>query len=70
MQARSAGLTVGNGGLGVCDTMSGCHAHDVKAIGEGIEEARRVVQWPGVKAVFLGAPLATAGYAAFLMAHE
>jgi hypothetical protein len=71
IQAKSPGPTVGNTGFGTCVKMGGCCQEKVVAADEnGIQELAAALAAPGVKAIFVHFPMSTAGYAAFLMAHQ
>ena len=71
IQAKSPGPTVGNTGFGPCATMGGCTQERVMpANKDGITLLADELAKPGVKAIFAHFPLSTAGYAAFLMAHQ
>ena len=71
IQAKSPGPTVGNTGFGTCAKMRGCcQERVVSASQHGIQELAGALAEPGVKAIFVHFPLSTAGYAAFLMAHQ
>ena len=51
--------------------MGGCVQEKVlQASKQGIEQLLSVLAEPGTKAVFVHFPMSTAGYAAFLMAHQ
>jgi hypothetical protein len=71
IQAKSPGPTVGNTGFGTCAKMGGCvQERVVKASQPGIQSLANALSQPGVKAIFVHFPQNTAGYAAFLMAHQ
>jgi hypothetical protein len=71
IQAKSPGPTVGNTGISTCAKMGGCVQERVmKADQQGIQELAGWLAQPGVKAIFAHFPMNTAGYAAFLMAHQ
>jgi hypothetical protein len=71
IQSKSPGPTVGNTGFGTCAMMGGCvQERAVQASQRGIESLTSVLRQPDTTAVFVHFPMTTAGYAAFLMAHE
>ena len=69
--AKSPGPTVGNTGFGLCAQMGGCvQERALKATQASIELLSASLAQPGTKAIFVHFPMSTAGYAAFLMAHQ